>query len=89
LILTDSQRTIAEMPASIDTVEKQALALSVDGRALLVEKLLASLAGEVNAEVESVTLGEVRKRRAAVAKGKSKLIDGKTALAQTRAALRQ
>ena len=77
------------MPASVETVERQALALPVDGRALLVEKLLASLAGKVNVEVERANLSEVRKRRTAVAAGKSRLVDGKKALAQTRAALRQ
>lgn len=77
------------MPASMETLEKQALALPVDGRALLVEKLLASLSGEVNTDVENANLEEVRKRRDSVAAGKSKLIDGKKALAQARAALRK
>lgn len=77
------------MPASMETLEKQALALPVDGRALLVEKLLASLSGEVNADVENANLEEVRKRRDSVAAGKSKLIDGTKALAQARAALRK
>jgi hypothetical protein len=73
----------------METVEKQALALPANGRALLVERLLASLAGQVNAEVESANLEEVRKRRDSFADGKSKLVDGKRALAQARAALRK
>ena len=77
------------MPASVETLEKQALALPVDGRALLVEKLLASFSDEVNPQVERANLAEVGRRRTAVAEGKSKLVDGKKALAQTRAALRR
>jgi hypothetical protein len=73
----------------METLEKQALALPVDGRALLVEKLLASLSGKVNANVERANLDEVRKRRNSAASGKSKLMDGKKALAQVRAALRK
>jgi hypothetical protein len=76
------------MALSVDKVAEDALELSVSGRALLVEKLLASLAGQANPEVQRTHLGEIRRRREAVRSGKSKLADGSTALQQARAAVR-
>jgi hypothetical protein len=76
------------MPASPDVIEK-ALALPTESRALLVEKLLASLAGEVNSAVERQNLEEVRKRRVSAGKGNSKLVNGKAAIAKARAAMRK
>lgn len=68
---------------------KEALDLPTSGRALLVEKLLASLAGKVDPSIEQAHLNEIRDRRAAVQSGKAKLIDGTEALKQTRAALKK
>jgi hypothetical protein len=54
---------------------------------LLVEKLLASLAGETDPAMERAHLDEVRRRRAAVRAGDSKLVDGDEAMRQVRSAL--
>ena len=63
--------------------------LPTSGRALLVEKLLASLSGEINPAVERAHLDEVRERRVAVRSGTAPLIDGVEALRQARAGVRQ
>jgi hypothetical protein len=76
------------MPSTVDQVASDALGLPAHGRALLVEKLLASLSGETNPEVERIHLDEVRRRRDAVRSGHGELIDGDEALRRTRAALR-
>ena len=76
------------MALTVDKVAEDALGLPSTGRALLVERLLASLAGEANPAIERVHLDEVRRRRAAVRTGKSKLVDGDKALRQARAAVR-
>jgi hypothetical protein len=70
-------------------VAQEALGLPSRGRALLVEKLLASLAGETNPAVERAHLDEIRERRAAVRSGKAGLVDGAKGLRQVRAALRK
>lgn len=77
------------MASTVEQVAADALNLPSDGRALLVEKLLDSLSGEVDSAVERAHLAEVRRRRAAVQAGKSELIDGDDALRRARAALRQ
>jgi hypothetical protein len=77
------------MALSIETVTEEALGLPTSGRVLLVEKLLASLAGEADSAVERAHLDEVRRRREAVRSGNASLIEGPEALRQARAALRQ
>ena len=77
------------MAVTVDTVAQEALRLPSSGRALLVEKLLASLSGEANPVVERANLDEVRRRRAAVRSGKSGLVDGPESLRQARAALQK
>ncbi len=64
------------MALSVEVVAEEALGLPTNGRALLVEKLLASLAGEANPAVERVHLEQVRKRRTAVRSGKARLVEG-------------
>jgi hypothetical protein len=76
------------MALTVDKVAEDALGLPRSGRTLLVERLLASLAGEANPAVERVHLDEIRRRRAAERAGKLKLIDGDKALRQARAAVR-
>jgi hypothetical protein len=77
------------MALSIEMVAEEALNLPTAGRALLVEKLLASLAGEANPTVERAHLDEVRERRAAVRSGKSRLVQGTEAIRKARAAVRE
>jgi hypothetical protein len=77
------------MALSVEMVAEEALNLPTSGRALLVEKLLASLSGEANPAVERAHLDDVRKRRAAVRAGKSRLVDGTEALRKARSAVRK
>lgn len=77
------------MALTVDQVASNALGLPSAGRAELVEKLLASLAGETNPAVERLHLAEVRRRREAVRSGKSALVEGDEALRLARAALGQ
>ena len=76
------------MALSVEMVAEEALNLPTSGRALLVEKLLASLAGEANPTVERAHLDDVRERRAAVRSGKSTLVEGTEAMRKARAAVR-
>jgi hypothetical protein len=48
------------MASTVDQVASEALGLPTRSRALLVEKLLASLSGESNPAVERAHLDEVR-----------------------------
>jgi uncharacterized glyoxalase superfamily metalloenzyme YdcJ len=77
------------MALTVEMVAQEALGLPISGRALLVERLLASLAGETNPAVERAHLDEIRKRRAAVRSGKASLVDGAEGLREVRAALRK
>jgi hypothetical protein len=77
------------MARTVEMVAQEALGLSSSGHALLVEKLLASLAGEANPSVERTHLEEIRERRAAVRSSKASLVDGPKGLRQVRAALRK
>jgi hypothetical protein len=77
------------MALSVEMVTEEAMNLPTSGRELLVEKLLASLAGEANPTVERAHLDEVRERRAAVRSGKSRLVEGTEAIRTARAALRR
>lgn len=77
------------MALTVEKVTEEALGLSSTGRALLVETLLASLAGETNPAIERAHLDEIRKRREAVRSGKAKLIDGAEGLQKVRSALQK
>ncbi len=77
------------MPSSVEQVASDALGLPASSRALLVEKLLASLSGEADPAVEKAHLAEVRRRRADTAAGKAQLVEGDDALRRARATLKQ
>ena len=77
------------MALTVEMVTQEALGLPVSGRALVVESLLASSAGETNPAVERAHLDEIRERRAAVRSGKAGLIDGTEGLREVRTALRK
>lgn len=69
------------------TAEKlyqDALALPSETRAALTERLVASLADDVPAEIQRAHIDEVRKRIAQVESGDVKLIPGDEALADVR-----
>ena len=77
------------MALTVEKVALDALGLPSAGRAELVEKLLASLAGESDPGVERAHLNEIRRRREAVRSGKAQLVEGEAALQRARAAMRQ
>jgi hypothetical protein len=77
------------MALTVEMVAQEALGLPVSGRALLVERLLASLAGETNPTVERAHLDEIHERRAAVRSGNASLVDGTQGIGEVRAALRK
>lgn len=77
------------MGLTAEKVEEEALRLPIASRAILTEKLLASLAGDADPTVERVHLDEIQRRRFALRAGETKLIDGDEALRQARAALRR
>jgi len=77
------------MALSVEMVAQEAMNLPTSGRALLVEKLLASLAGEADPKVERAHLDDVRERRAAVRSGKSRLVEGTEAIRTARSAVRR
>ncbi len=79
----------SDVALSLEMVAEESLSLPTSGRALLVEKLLASLAGDANPAVERAHLDDVRERRAAVRSGKSTLVEGTEALRIARAAVRK
>ena len=69
------------------TAEKlyqDALALPSETRVELTERLVASLADDVPAEIQRAHIDEVRKRIAQVESGEVELIPGDEALAQVR-----
>jgi hypothetical protein len=70
-------------------VAAEALSLPTRGRALMVEKLLASLAGEASPSVGRTHLDKAREHRAAVRSGKSRLIGGTEAMRKARAGVRK
>ncbi len=77
------------MAPTIEMVAEEALGLPINGRALLVERLLASLAGETDPIVERAHLDEIRGRRASVRSGNASLVDGIKGLQEVRVALRK
>jgi hypothetical protein len=77
------------MASTVEKIAADALGLPSSSRALLVSKLLDSLAGEVDLDVQSAHLEEIKRRRANARSGTSRLIDGPEALRQAREALRR
>ena len=77
------------MALTVDQVASDALGLPSASRAELVEKLLASLAGQTNPTVERLHLDEVRRRREAKRSGPSTFVAGDEALRLARTALGQ
>jgi len=72
---------------TVTTAEKlyqDALALPSETRVALTERLVASLADDVPAEIQRAHIDEVRKRIAQVESGHVELIPGDEALARVR-----
>ena len=74
------------MPTQLEIVETEALKLSVEERARLADRLLASL--NEDAEIDEAWAREVERRIAEIESGRAQLVPAAEAMARARAALR-
>jgi putative addiction module component (TIGR02574 family) len=72
------------MPDQLEIVEAQALKLTVEERARLADRLIASLAED---EVEEAWAVEVERRVEEIESGRAKLVPAAEAIARARAAI--
>jgi putative addiction module component (TIGR02574 family) len=70
--------------ASSEEIFKEAMALPVEARTELTERLIASLAEDIHPEIAHAQLAEVRRRIAEVESGEGELIPGDEVLARVR-----
>lgn len=70
--------------ATAEQLYQDALALPAETRVELTERLVASLADDVPAEIQRAQIDEVRKRIAQVESGEVALVPGEEALARVR-----
>jgi putative addiction module component (TIGR02574 family) len=74
------------MPPTIETVEAEAMQLTTAERALLVERLIASL--DADPEVEAAWAAEVERRHAEIESGTVVLLSGPETLAELKSEFR-
>jgi putative addiction module component (TIGR02574 family) len=74
------------MSSTVEAIEAEALRLSAAERALLIERLIASL--DVDPAVEDAWAAEVERRNAEIESGAVSLIPGAEALAELKAEFR-
>ena len=74
------------MSTSVESVEAEAMRLSAEERARLIERLIASL--EIDPEIEEAWAIEVERRNAEIESGAAALLDGPSALAKLKAEFR-
>ncbi len=67
-----------------EEIFREAVSLPVDDRVVLAERLIASLATDVDPSISAAQLAEVRRRVAQVASGEVELISGEEVLRNTR-----
>ncbi|HEX6728698.1 MAG TPA: addiction module protein [Pyrinomonadaceae bacterium] len=72
-----------------EEIFREAVALPVEIRAELTERLIASLAEDIAPEIKSAHLEEIRRRIADVESGKVDLVPGDEVLARVRSLLTQ
>lgn len=77
------------MPMNLDALTEEALNLPIDGRVVLVEKLLSSLAETENNAVEREHVRQVYESQRAAERGEVKFIEVGEGLRQARAALKK
>lgn len=71
------------MSATIESLEAEALQLSLSERALLIERLIASI--DADPDVEEAWFAEVERRNAEIDSGAVSLLSGPETLAKLRA----
>jgi putative addiction module component (TIGR02574 family) len=69
---------------AVEKVYEDAMALPGETRVELTERLVASLANDIPAEIQRAQIGEVRRRIAQVESGEVPLVPGDEALARVR-----
>jgi putative addiction module component (TIGR02574 family) len=74
------------MPSQFEDIEEEALKLTVEERAHLADRLLASLSEDT--EVEEAWAIEVERRVADIESGRAHLVPAAEAIARARAALK-
>ncbi len=77
------------MPMSIEEILSEAQILPNESKAILAEKLVASIEEEVDPQVTKIHLAEVKKRRDEIRSGRVKPINGEDGLAKVRAIVEQ
>ena len=68
----------------IDKITQEALALPKDLKIQLVEQLMESLESNIDEQIQSAWIAEVKQRRDEIIKGMVEVIPGDEALAQVR-----
>lgn len=76
------------MPESVSELSRRALELAPEDRARLAEELLASLEGDLEADVDAAWDAELKKRIAEVESGAVTLIPADEVFARVRRSLR-
>lgn len=74
------------MSATVESLEAEALQLSLSERALLIERLIASI--DADPDVEEAWFAEVERRNAEIESGAVSLLPGPETLAKLRAEFR-
>ncbi len=77
------------MPMSIEEILSEAQILPNESKAILAEKLVASIEEEIDPQVTKLHLTEVKKRRDEIRSGRVKSINGEAGLAKVRALIEQ
>ncbi|MBM3841637.1 MAG: addiction module protein [Verrucomicrobia bacterium] len=77
------------MPATIEQILEEALALPDDSRLLLAERLVESVNSSTSPDLEARQLAEVQRRMADVEAGRVELVPGSDALREVREAVRR
>ena len=75
------------MPLTVDEICAEAMALPIESKASLVEKLVASIETKVNPNIERLHLAEAKRRRDEIRQGKTEQVPGKDSLAKVRATI--
>ena len=77
------------MPMSIEQILLEAQILPDESKAILAEKLVASIEEKIDPQITKIHLAEVIRRRDEIRSGKVQPINGEEGLAKVRAILEQ
>lgn len=83
------EKELIIMPMSLEEIFSEAKVLPNDSRAILAEKLVASLEDNIDPQVTKSQLAEVKKRRDELRSGRVLPINGEEGLAKVRAMIEE